>query len=167
AAKFVRDFKSLGKEADESLSMHKSLEYEIELPLRAVVSQDIMSIVQSNSFIDKVSEQKEKTKGTSSNTKFTNQSTMGKPSLHPLRNNFIVRKPNAFQRNDQNLQKLGFLRRINPFKTSREDKFVPINKARVSVRTKPIIISQPHVITKKDVNSDSNGLSSTGVDNTA
>ncbi|GJY16421.1 hypothetical protein Tco_0386843 [Tanacetum coccineum] len=57
--------------------------------------------------------------------------------------------------------------RFNPFKTSREDKFVPINKARVSVRTKPIIISQPHVITKKDVNSDSNGLSSTRLDNTA
>ncbi|GJZ57260.1 hypothetical protein Tco_0612754 [Tanacetum coccineum] len=31
----------------------------------------------------------------------------------------------------------------------------------------PITVSQPHVITKKDVNFDSNGLSSTGVDNTA
>ncbi|GJZ65977.1 retrovirus-related pol polyprotein from transposon TNT 1-94 [Tanacetum coccineum] len=54
--------------------------------------------------------------------------------------------------------------RINPFKTSREDKFVPINKVRASVRTNSIIVSQPHVITKKDVNSNSNGLSSTGVD---
>ncbi|GJZ29481.1 retrovirus-related pol polyprotein from transposon TNT 1-94 [Tanacetum coccineum] len=33
--------------------------------------------------------------------------------------------------------------------------------------TTPITVSQPHVVTKKDVNSDSNGLSSTGVDNTA
>ncbi|GJU94113.1 hypothetical protein Tco_1318869 [Tanacetum coccineum] len=57
--------------------------------------------------------------------------------------------------------------RINPFKTSREDKIVPINKVRASVRTNLITVSQPHVITKKDVNSDSNGLSSTGVDNTA
>ncbi|GJY93573.1 integrase, catalytic region, zinc finger, CCHC-type containing protein [Tanacetum coccineum] len=57
--------------------------------------------------------------------------------------------------------------RIDPRKTSREDKFVPINKVRASVRTNPITVSQPHVITKKDVNSDSNGLSSTGVDNTA
>ncbi|GJZ82155.1 hypothetical protein Tco_0647149 [Tanacetum coccineum] len=56
--------------------------------------------------------------------------------------------------------------RINPSKTSREDKFVPINKVRASVRTNPITVSQPNVITKKDVNSDSNGLSSTGVDNT-
>ncbi|GJV71766.1 retrovirus-related pol polyprotein from transposon TNT 1-94 [Tanacetum coccineum] len=56
--------------------------------------------------------------------------------------------------------------RINPFKPSRDDKSVP-NKVRASVRTKPITVSQPHVITKKDVNSDSNGFSSTGVDNTA
>ncbi|GJZ06627.1 hypothetical protein Tco_0540420 [Tanacetum coccineum] len=39
-------------EADESLAKHKSLEYEIERLLRAVVSQDIMSIVQSNSVVD-------------------------------------------------------------------------------------------------------------------
>nr|GEU55113.1 integrase, catalytic region, zinc finger, CCHC-type, peptidase aspartic, catalytic [Tanacetum cinerariifolium] len=57
--------------------------------------------------------------------------------------------------------------RINPSKTSREDKFVPINQARASVRKKPITVSQPHVITKKDINSESNGLFSTGVDNTA
>nr|GEV77853.1 hypothetical protein [Tanacetum cinerariifolium] len=54
--------------------------------------------------------------------------------------------------------------RINTFKTSREDKFMPINKGRSSVRTNSITVSQPHVITKKDVNSNSNGLSSTGVD---
>nr|GEX95752.1 integrase, catalytic region, zinc finger, CCHC-type, peptidase aspartic, catalytic [Tanacetum cinerariifolium] len=55
--------------------------------------------------------------------------------------------------------------RINPFKTSREEKHVP-NKVRASARIKPITISQPPVITKKDVNSDSNGLSSIGLDNT-
>ncbi|GKC41775.1 retrovirus-related pol polyprotein from transposon TNT 1-94 [Tanacetum coccineum] len=46
AAKFVQDFKSLAKEADESLAKHKALEFEIKRLLRAVVSQDIMSIVQ-------------------------------------------------------------------------------------------------------------------------
>ncbi|GJS19830.1 hypothetical protein Tco_0448462 [Tanacetum coccineum] len=45
AAKFVRDFKSLANEADESLDKIKVLEKENELLLRAVVSQDIMSIV--------------------------------------------------------------------------------------------------------------------------
>nr|GEV51117.1 retrovirus-related Pol polyprotein from transposon TNT 1-94 [Tanacetum cinerariifolium] len=54
--------------------------------------------------------------------------------------------------------------RINPSKTSREEKHVP-NTVSASNRTKPITISQPPVIIKKDVNSDLNGLSSTGVDN--
>ncbi|GJU21412.1 hypothetical protein Tco_1154754 [Tanacetum coccineum] len=52
AAKFVRDFKSLAKDADESLAKHKALEFKIECLLRAVVSQDIMSIMQSNSNVD-------------------------------------------------------------------------------------------------------------------
>nr|GEW11533.1 hypothetical protein [Tanacetum cinerariifolium] len=56
--------------------------------------------------------------------------------------------------------------KINHFKPSREEKNVP-NKVRASVGTNPIIVSQTHVINKKDVNSDSNGLSSTGIDNTA
>nr|GEU58970.1 hypothetical protein [Tanacetum cinerariifolium] len=49
AAKFVGDFKSLAKEADESLAKHKALELEIERLLRTVASQDIMSVVQNNS----------------------------------------------------------------------------------------------------------------------
>nr|GEZ82647.1 ribonuclease H-like domain-containing protein [Tanacetum cinerariifolium] len=55
--------------------------------------------------------------------------------------------------------------RINHFKTFREEKQVP-NTVSASSRTKPITVSQPHVITKKNVNSDVNGLSSTGIDNT-
>nr|GEV90571.1 hypothetical protein [Tanacetum cinerariifolium] len=51
AAKFVRDFKSLAKEADESLDKQKSLELKIERLLKASVYHDIMSIVQ-NSFVD-------------------------------------------------------------------------------------------------------------------
>nr|GEY85415.1 hypothetical protein [Tanacetum cinerariifolium] len=51
AAKFVRDFKSLAKEADESLDKQKSLELEIKRILKASVSRDIMSIVQ-NGFVD-------------------------------------------------------------------------------------------------------------------
>ncbi|GKB67639.1 hypothetical protein Tco_0929051 [Tanacetum coccineum] len=52
AAKFVRDFKSLAKEADESLVKHKALELDIERLLREVVSQDIMSVVQINFVVD-------------------------------------------------------------------------------------------------------------------
>ncbi|GKD94302.1 hypothetical protein Tco_1374139 [Tanacetum coccineum] len=57
--------------------------------------------------------------------------------------------------------------RINPLKNSREDNFIPHKYVKASIRTKSITASQPHVITKKDVNSYSNSLSSTGVDNTA
>nr|GEX12580.1 retrovirus-related Pol polyprotein from transposon TNT 1-94 [Tanacetum cinerariifolium] len=56
--------------------------------------------------------------------------------------------------------------RINPFKPFRKEKYVP-NKVKESVRTNPITVSQPHVITKKYVNSDLTGLSSTRIDNTA
>nr|GEW00876.1 hypothetical protein [Tanacetum cinerariifolium] len=49
AAKFVGHFKSLAKEADESLAKHKALELEIERLLREIVSQDIMSVMQNNS----------------------------------------------------------------------------------------------------------------------
>nr|GEX00269.1 hypothetical protein [Tanacetum cinerariifolium] len=87
----------------------------------------------------KVSVQKDNTRGTSTNTKFAKQSILGKPP------------------------KVGMFR-INPFKTFREEKHV-LNNVRASARTKPITVSQPPIITKKDVNSNSNGLSSTGIDN--
>ncbi|GJQ94979.1 hypothetical protein Tco_0006118 [Tanacetum coccineum] len=54
--------------------------------------------------------------------------------------------------------------KINPFKNSREEKCVPNEPTKASVRTNPITVSQPRVIIKKVVNSDSNGFSSTGVD---
>ncbi|GJZ48958.1 hypothetical protein Tco_0603148 [Tanacetum coccineum] len=52
AAKFVRDFKSLAKEANKSLDKITVLEKENDRLLRAVVSQDIMSIVQNPSVLD-------------------------------------------------------------------------------------------------------------------
>ncbi|GKB27756.1 hypothetical protein Tco_0867157 [Tanacetum coccineum] len=142
---------------------------------------------------DKVSEQKDTTKGTSVNTQFCKQSILGKPpssskpklyvvtpfpkskglpkidKTHalskPVTSNSIPTPQESKVVNNDKVIAPGMFR-INPFKPSREDKYVP-NKVRASVRTNPITVSQPHVITKKDVNSDSNGLSSTGVDNTA
>ncbi|GJT47071.1 hypothetical protein Tco_0955786 [Tanacetum coccineum] len=251
ATKFVRDFKSLAKEAYESLVKHKALELEIERLLRAIVSQDIMSIVQNPSVVDssnlqtelepyndmqqkilrlqaqlgdqkgkskdtpcvsntldplsqklenenveldfQVSKQKDTTKGTSMNTQFCKQSILGKPpsssgsklyavtpfpkskglpkidETHALSklvtsNSVPTPQESKVVKNDNVIAPRIF--RINPFKPSREEKYVA-NKVRSSVRTNPITVSQPHVITKKDVNSNSNGLSSTGVDNTA
>nr|GEU98414.1 hypothetical protein [Tanacetum cinerariifolium] len=262
AAKFVGDFKSLAKEADESLAKHKALELEIERPLRAVVSQDIMFVVQKASVIDisnlqteldrtkerfenciikkklenenvelefqvlnyakenahfkttyknlfdsisvsrtqtktiitslqnklhntiyenaklraqlfnKVSDQMDNTRGTSANTKCAKQSIMGNlPKVgethalsKPVTSNSITTpEESKVVKNDKVIAPGMF--RINPFKTSREEKHVP-NTVRASARTKPINVSQPLVFTKKDVNSDSNGLSSTGIDNT-
>ncbi|GJW07878.1 hypothetical protein Tco_1570301 [Tanacetum coccineum] len=341
AAKFVRDFKSLAKEADESLAKHKTLELEIERLLRAVVSQDIMSIVQNPSVVDssnlqteldrtkdrlenciikkeneyaklwndwykkceeckydkisydkayndmqqkierlqaqlgdlkgkscdtqcasntldplsqklenenvelefqvrnyekeiahlkttyknlfdsisvtraqtksiidslqnklqdtiyenaklraqlfdKVSDQKDTNKGTSANTKFAKQSILGKPPsssrpklyvVTPLPNSTAfpkVGETNALSKpvtsnsvpssRESNVVKnerviAPGIFRINPFKATRVDNFVPNKHVKTSVRTKPIIVSQPHVITKNDVNSKTNGFS--------
>ncbi|GJR61188.1 retrovirus-related pol polyprotein from transposon TNT 1-94 [Tanacetum coccineum] len=320
AAKFVRDFKSLAKEADESLAKHKALEWEIERLLRAVVGQDIMSIVQSNSvneyaklwndwykkceeckydkisydkaynsmqqkierlqaqlvdlkgkckdtpgvsdtleplsqkldnenmelefqirnyakenahlktayqnlfdsinvtrtqtktiidslqiklhdiiyentklraqLCDKVSEQKDITKGTSLKTQFCKQSILGKlPSSSGLKlylvtpfqkskgllkieethalpkpvtlNSAPTPQESKVMKNVNVIAPRMF--RINPLKTSKEGKFVPNKPINASVRTNPITVLQPHVITMKDANSDSNGLSSTGI----
>nr|GEU34004.1 hypothetical protein [Tanacetum cinerariifolium] len=54
--------------------------------------------------------------------------------------------------------------RINLFKNSIEEKFMPNKPINASIRTNLITLPQPHVITKKVVNYDSNGFSSTGVD---
>nr|GEU54342.1 retrovirus-related Pol polyprotein from transposon TNT 1-94 [Tanacetum cinerariifolium] len=50
---------------------------------------------------------------------------------------------------------------INPFRKAREEKYVPNKPIKASVRTNPIIVPQPYVITKKVVNSNSNGFSYT------
>nr|GEZ57584.1 hypothetical protein [Tanacetum cinerariifolium] len=294
-AKFVGDFKSLANEADASLAKHKALELEIKRLLKAVVSHDIMNIVQKESVVDtsdlqtelerikerfensykdmqqkieqlqaqledlkgkskdtscvsdtrnllsrklmnenvelefqvliyarenahlkatykklfdsisvsraqtktiiaslqnelqsniyknaklrtqlfkKVSDQKDNTQDTSENTKFAKQpivenlSKVGKTNAlsNPVTSNSVSTPLESKSvNNDKVIAPRMF--RINPSKTSREEKHVP-NTVSASARIKPITVSQPHVITKKYVNSDLNGLSSTRVDNT-
>nr|GEV09215.1 retrovirus-related Pol polyprotein from transposon TNT 1-94 [Tanacetum cinerariifolium] len=77
-----------------------------------------------------------------------------KPQQVPQNNNVIFEDTSVEQ---------GMFR-INSFKTFREEKHVP-NTVSASARTKLITVSQPPIITKKDVNFDLNGLSSTGVEN--
>nr|GEW29384.1 hypothetical protein [Tanacetum cinerariifolium] len=104
ATKFVGDFKSLAKEADESLAKHKTLELKIECLLRAVIerlqaqlgdlkgkSKDTSGVSDTlNSLSRKlenenvelefqVSDQKDTKRGTSVNTKFAKQLILGKP----------------------------------------------------------------------------------------
>nr|GFA79450.1 retrovirus-related Pol polyprotein from transposon TNT 1-94 [Tanacetum cinerariifolium] len=137
AAKFVGDFKSLANEADASLAKHKALELEMERLLKPVVSQDIMIIMKNESVVDTSDLQTELKLSTPQESKGVNNDKVIAPGMF----------------------------RINPSKTSREEKHVP-NTVSASARTKPITVSQPHVISNNDVNSDLNGLSSTGVDNT-
>nr|GEX18827.1 hypothetical protein [Tanacetum cinerariifolium] len=120
----------------------------------------------------KVSDQKDNTQDTSVNTKFAKQPIVenlpkdGKTNAlsNPVTSNSVFTPLESKGVNNDKVIAPGMFR-INPSKTSREEKQVP-NTVSESARTKPIIVSQPHVITMKDVNSDLNGLSSTGVDNT-
>ncbi|GKC07347.1 reverse transcriptase domain-containing protein [Tanacetum coccineum] len=144
---------------------------------------------------NKVSEPKGTTKGTRTNTMFTKQSILGKPpsssykpklySVTPFPKSLVlpkVDKTNAlskpvtsnsapFIRESKVVQTVNEIAprifRTNPSKTSRVDNVVPNKPVKTSVRIKPITVSQPNVIHKQQANSDSNGFSSTRVNNTA
>nr|GEU91729.1 retrovirus-related Pol polyprotein from transposon TNT 1-94 [Tanacetum cinerariifolium] len=216
---FVGDFKSLANEADASLVKHMALELDIERLLKAVVSQDIMNIVQKESVVDtsdlqtelermkerfenciikkeneyaklwnectiyknaklrtqlfkKVSDQKDNTHDSSENIKFVkkpiveNLPKVGESNAlsKPVTSNSVSTPQESKGVNNDKVIAPGMFR-INPFKTSGDENHVP-NTVRASDKKKPITVSQPPVITKKDMNSDVNGLSSTGVDNT-
>ncbi|GJT95788.1 hypothetical protein Tco_1091306 [Tanacetum coccineum] len=213
ATKFVRDFKSLINEADESLAKHKALEFEIECLLKAVVSQDIMSIVQNNSVVDTLNLQTEldqckydkisydkayndmqqkierlqaqlgdlkgKSKDTlcKSNTLdplFLNKRTPPKviPKVgetNALSKPVTSKSAPSFREstvvNNKRVIAPGIFR-INSLNISRIDTFVPNKHVKASIRTKPITASQPHVVTKEDVNSNTNGLPSKEVEST-
>nr|GEU73216.1 hypothetical protein [Tanacetum cinerariifolium] len=142
---------------------------------------------------DKVSEQKDTTRGTSANTKFAKQSILGKPPSSSRSKLYVVTplpKSTAFPKvgethalskpvtsnsvptptklkdvkNDYVISPRNF--RNNPSNTSRVDNVVPNKPVKASVMTKQITVSQPHVITKNDVKSKTNGFSPTDVKNT-
>ncbi|GJY70179.1 retrovirus-related pol polyprotein from transposon TNT 1-94 [Tanacetum coccineum] len=223
ATKFVRDFQSLANEADESIAKHKALELEIERLLRAVVSQDIMSIMQNNSVLDmsnlqtelesyndmkqkierlqaqlgdqkgkckdtpcvsntldplpqklenenvelefqirnyekenahlkaiyknlfdsiNVSDQKDTSNGMSTNTKFANQLTERKLCLKSLRNQFIVRQPNAFQFECQNVSKTRIPQKVVKIK----DLSNPVTSNSVPTTKKSKVVDNDKVI---------------------
>nr|GEU49586.1 hypothetical protein [Tanacetum cinerariifolium] len=142
---------------------------------------------------DKVSEQKDTTRGTSANTKFAKQSILGKPPsssstklyvVTPIPKSMVFPKvgeahalsklvtsnsvPIPTESTDVNNERviaLGIFQ-INPFKASRVDNFVPNKHVKSSVRTKLITVSQPHVITKNDVKSKINGFSAKDIKST-
>nr|GFB35376.1 hypothetical protein [Tanacetum cinerariifolium] len=120
----------------------------------------------------KVSEHKDNTCDTSENTKFEKQPIVENlPKLgeinalsKPVTSNSVSTPQESKGMDNDKVIAPGMFR-INPGKTFREAKKVP-NTVRASNKTKPITVSQPPVITEKNVNSGLNGLSSTGVENT-
>ncbi|GJW34814.1 hypothetical protein Tco_0057734 [Tanacetum coccineum] len=131
---------------------------ELELRLRAQL-------------FDKVSDQKDTNKGMSANTKFAKQSILGKPPSssrpkpyavptlpnstafpkvgetnalsNPVTSNSVPSSRESTVVNNERVIAPGIFR-INPFKANRVDNFVPNKHVKTSVRTKPIIVSQPH-----------------------
>ncbi|GJR66509.1 retrovirus-related pol polyprotein from transposon TNT 1-94 [Tanacetum coccineum] len=134
-----------------------------------------------NKLQDKVSEQKDTTKGTSTNTKQPNAFQSEHPKFsktrvppkvvesndlsNPVSSNSAPSSRESTVVNNERVIAPGIFR-TNPFKASRVDNFVPNKHVKASVRTKLITVSQPHVITKKDVNSNINGFSPKNVEST-
>nr|GEU32757.1 hypothetical protein [Tanacetum cinerariifolium] len=139
-----------------------------------------------------VSKQKDTTKGTSVNTLFCKQSILGKPPSSGSKFYYVtpflkssvlpkVDKTNALSkpvtlnsapstRYLKGVQTVNVIAlrifRTNPSKTSRVDNVFPNKSIKASIRTKSIIVSQPHVITKNNVNSKTNGFSPKDVKST-
>nr|GFC14708.1 hypothetical protein [Tanacetum cinerariifolium] len=119
-----------------------------------------------------VSDQKDNTQDLSKNTKFAKQPIaeilpkIGETNAlsKPFTSNSVSTPPVSKGVNNDKVLAPGMFR-ICLDKVSREAKKVP-NTISASSRTKPITVSQPSVITKKGMNSDLSGLSSTGLDNT-
>ncbi|GJV74038.1 hypothetical protein Tco_1494033 [Tanacetum coccineum] len=173
---------------DASLDKHKALEFKIKCLLRAVVTQDIMSIVKNHSVVDTsdLQTELERTKERFENcindcgickydkisyAKAYNDTQQkierlqaqlgdqkGKSKDTPCVSNTLDLLSRKLENENMELE----------FQVSKQ-KDTTKGKKSCSYKVELTLgqfdtVSQPHVITKKDVNSDSNGLSSTGVD---
>ncbi|GJY38977.1 retrovirus-related pol polyprotein from transposon TNT 1-94 [Tanacetum coccineum] len=132
AAKFVRDFKSLAKKADESLDKIKVLEYENKRLLRAVVSQDIMDIVQNNYVVDTSNIQTELDRMKEKLETFTSHLVPKTQESNVVEKDKVI-VPGMF--------------RIDHSQISRVDKFVPNKHSKSTAKTRR---PQPRSNTKSD-----------------
>nr|GEY67444.1 hypothetical protein [Tanacetum cinerariifolium] len=120
----------------------------------------------------KVSDQKENNQDSSKNTKFAKQPIteilpkIGETNAlsKPVTSNSVSKPQEPKGVNNDKVIAPGIFR-ISPDKVPRKAKKVS-NTVSASARAKPITVSQPSVITEKGKNSNSTGLSSTGLDNT-
>nr|GFB88854.1 hypothetical protein [Tanacetum cinerariifolium] len=120
----------------------------------------------------KISDQKDITQDLSKNAKFAKQpiveilAKIGETNAlsNPVTSNSVSTPQVSKGMNNDKVIAPGMFR-ISPDKISRDEKKVP-NTVSASSRTKPITVSPLNVITKENVNSNLNGLSSKGLDNT-
>nr|GFB06181.1 hypothetical protein [Tanacetum cinerariifolium] len=120
----------------------------------------------------KVSDQKDNNQDSSKNTKFAKQPIaeilpkIGETNAlsKPVTSNSVSTPQVSKNVNNDKVIAPGMFR-ISTDKVPRKAKKVP-NTVSASARAKSITVLQPSVITKKDMNYDLNGLSSTGIDNT-
>nr|GEW38905.1 retrovirus-related Pol polyprotein from transposon TNT 1-94 [Tanacetum cinerariifolium] len=191
ASKFVRDFKSLAKEADESLDKQKSLELEIERLLKA--SEKEYAVLWNNGYtkceeckcdkisydkayndmqqkVERLQAQLRDLKGTSvtlhvHKPKLSAVTPQSK-KLHASMPSHSVPQPREFNvMKHRNVIALRMFK-INPSQTPRVD-LVPNKQSSASIRTYPITNSQCHVIVKENVSSNTVTASSTGLVHTA
>nr|GEV76257.1 retrovirus-related Pol polyprotein from transposon TNT 1-94 [Tanacetum cinerariifolium] len=143
AAKFVRDFKSLAKEVDESLDKRKSLELEIERLLKARMSV--------TPYVDKPK---------------LSVVTPRSKKLHASMPSHSVPQPREFNvMKHRNVIAPGMFK-INPSQMPMVD-LVPNKQSSASIRTNPITNSQLQVTFKENTSSDTVTASSTGLVHTA
>nr|GFB28959.1 hypothetical protein [Tanacetum cinerariifolium] len=162
-------YKNLFDSISVSRTQTKTIVASLQNELQSTIYKNAKLITQ---LFKNASEQKDNTHDTSENTKFAKQLIVENlPKVgeshalsKPVTSNSVSTPQEPKGVNNNNVITPGMFR-INPFKTSREEKHVP-NTVTPSARTKPITVSQPPVFTKKDVNSDLNGLSFERVDNT-
>ncbi|GJX50637.1 hypothetical protein Tco_0277482 [Tanacetum coccineum] len=165
----------------DGLVEHKALEFEIELFPRAIVSQDIMSIVQNPTVVDTIDLQTELER-TKESSDLGDQKGISR-ILHvvlathdPLSQ--ILEDETWIRVSDSKvIPKVGESNALLKPVTSNVEQndhynrlilnVMPNKPVKASVRTKPITTSQPHVISQGNVNFNSNGFSSTGIERTA
>nr|GFA26725.1 hypothetical protein [Tanacetum cinerariifolium] len=160
--------KATHKNLFDSISMSRTQTKKII----AALQNELQSTIYKNAklktqLFKNVSDQKDNTQDTSENTKFAKQPIIenlpkfGETNVlsKPVTSNSVSTPQESKGVNNDKVIAPGMFR-INHFKTSRDEKHMP-NTVRESDKKKSITVSQPPVITKKDVNSDVNGLSST------
>ncbi|GJV12624.1 retrovirus-related pol polyprotein from transposon TNT 1-94 [Tanacetum coccineum] len=159
AAKFVQDFKSLAKEADESLAKHKALKLEIEISSQLgdqkgkskdspCVSNTLDPLPQKleneNAELEfQVYKQKDITHGTNVNTKFAKKSILGKPPSSRPKLYAITPLPKSKAIPKVGVDNTAKTRRPQPRSNTKNDR-VPSTSKSCCIKNKEVEVEEHH-----------------------